>query len=60
VVDPWGKVLADLGEESPSYKIVDIDLGSLNEVRNSMPVLNCARDDLYPCVPLALSLWYLR
>lgn len=55
VVDPWGKVLVDCGEESPCLKVVDIDLDYLNEVRHSMPVLNSFRNDLYLQMPITKS-----
>ena len=49
VVDPWGKVLADLGskDSSPSYKVVEINLREVERVRKSMPVLDHRRNALY-------------
>ncbi len=38
VVDPWGTVLCDLGEEHPCVRVVDLDFASMDEVRNKMPV----------------------
>jgi predicted amidohydrolase len=56
VIDPWGKVLADCKEESPSYRVVEIDLDYLNEVRGSMPILNSIRSDIYLDLPLVRSI----
>ncbi|CAF1002737.1 unnamed protein product [Brachionus calyciflorus] len=52
VVDPWGKVLVDLKNESPCVKIVEIDLDYLKQVRNSMPISNSIRSDLYLQYPI--------
>ncbi len=38
IVDPWGKVLADGGEE-PGFVIADIDPGKVTEARRSLPSL---------------------
>ena len=56
VIDPWGKILLDLGEESPSFKIVEIDLDYLDEVRHSMPIVKSFRSDLYLQLPLMKSI----
>ncbi len=56
MVSPWGEVLADCGETSPCYKIVDIDMESLDKVRNSMHILNGVRDDLYLSLPYLKSM----
>ncbi|MHB9879473.1 carbon-nitrogen hydrolase family protein [Pacificimonas sp. ICDLI1SI03] len=36
VVDPWGKILLDMGEE-PGTAICDIDLGQIDEIRRRLP-----------------------
>jgi len=48
VVDPWGKVLADLPGEGiePKIAVVDIDLGYQEKIKASMPLLR--RTDVYP------------
>ncbi len=38
IVDPWGKVLADCGEE-PGFVVADIDPGKVAEARASLPSL---------------------
>jgi predicted amidohydrolase len=41
VVDPWGKVIADLPGEGtePEIAVVDIDLEYQEKVKSSMPLL---------------------
>ncbi len=42
IVDPWGKVLSELGAEwkgEPELLVVDVDLGYLEKVRREMPLL---------------------
>jgi deaminated glutathione amidase len=42
VVDPWGKVLLDMGTE-PGVAIVDLDLAQVDDVRSRIPSLGHAR-----------------
>lgn len=48
IVDPWGKVLVELGGEStePEIGVADIDLGVREKIVRSMPLLR--RTDVYP------------
>lgn len=45
VVDPWGKVLLEMGgvqdceERGPELGVVDIDLGYWERIRSEMPLL---------------------
>ena len=39
VVDPWGKVVLDMGGEEPGLAVVDLDLGRIDEVRRQVPSL---------------------
>ncbi len=39
VVDPWGKVVADLGGEEPGYEVVEIDPGRAEAARQQIPSL---------------------
>jgi predicted amidohydrolase len=55
VIDPWGKIIANCEEESPSFRLAEIDLNYLNEVRKSMPLLNSMRSDLYLHNPIIKS-----
>ncbi|MGZ2412954.1 deaminated glutathione amidase [Sphingomonas sp. F9_3S_D5_B_2] len=43
VVDPWGEVLLDMGEE-PGVGFADIDLARILEVRSRIPALKHRRD----------------
>ena len=51
-----GKILANLGKESPCYKIVEIDLNYIDKVRHQMPLHNSFRSDLYLQIPFVLSI----
>ena len=42
VVDPWGEVLLDMGEE-PGVGFADIDLARISDVRSRIPALNHRR-----------------
>jgi predicted amidohydrolase len=43
VIDPWGKVLLDLGRE-PGLGFADIDIGRVEEVRGRLPAIRHRRD----------------
>ena len=60
VIDPWGKILVDCGDESPTFKIVDVDMDYLEQVRHSMPIVNSLRNDLYLQVPIAKSIYLIE
>ena len=48
IVNPWGEVVAKLGDEyqDPQIAVADIDLDLLAKVRREMPLLR--RTDIYP------------
>ena len=46
IVDPWGIVLAELGE-GEGVCVADLDLGRLAEVRAQIPPLDNRRPDAY-------------
>uniref|UniRef100_A0A1I8P4N4 Nitrilase and fragile histidine triad fusion protein NitFhit n=1 Tax=Stomoxys calcitrans TaxID=35570 RepID=A0A1I8P4N4_STOCA len=47
-VNPWGKVLADLGEKDDlKVASIEIDLSTLEPIRASMPCFEHRRDDIY-------------
>jgi predicted amidohydrolase len=56
VVDPWGKVLADLGERQRAVEVVELDLGEVARVRDQMPVLRGTRPDAYAAEPQSLTI----
>ena len=39
VVDPWGRVLLDMGSEKPGLDFADIDLADIEKVRSQLPSL---------------------
>lgn len=43
IVDPWGRVLADAGNDEPGVILAEIDLQQVAEARMRIPVLNHAR-----------------
>lgn len=46
IVDPWGKIVAEAGEE-PQLLTVDIELDTVDEVRSRIPVFDDLRLDIY-------------
>lgn len=48
IVNPWGEVVAQLGDEyqEPEIAVADLDFGLLEKVRREMPLLR--RTDIYP------------
>lgn len=44
VVDPWGRVLLDMGGEGPGIGYCEIDLSRIEEVRRQLPSLANRRD----------------
>ena len=43
IIDPWGKVLTQLGGDGPGVAIADIDLSAVDEARGKVPALANAR-----------------
>ncbi|UWQ96416.1 carbon-nitrogen hydrolase family protein [Rhodobacteraceae bacterium M385] len=43
-VDPWGRVLADMGEGAPKMALVDLDLSLVEKARAQIPALQTGRD----------------
>jgi predicted amidohydrolase len=43
IIDPWGKILTQLGGDGPGIAIADIDLGAVDEARGKVPALANAR-----------------
>lgn len=47
IIDPWGTVVADLGDKSePEIATAEIDLELLKKVRTEVPLVR--RTDIYP------------
>ncbi|NMI00648.1 nitrilase-related carbon-nitrogen hydrolase [Pseudonocardia acidicola] len=50
-VDPWGKVLADLGVGGPAWQVLDLALSEVDRVRTALPVLAGVRPQAYAAEP---------
>lgn len=50
VVDPWGKVLADAGDETPALIMAEIDLTQVHAIREKIPVQKHRRHDVFSSV----------
>lgn len=54
IINPWGSILTEIqsndeeNDEEDEFKLVDIDLEPLYELRNSMPIFQNRRNDIYP------------
>lgn len=47
-INPWGKIMVDLGEtEDLKVATVEIDLSTISPIRTSMPCFNHRRNDIY-------------
>ncbi|SMQ86338.1 Predicted amidohydrolase [Devosia lucknowensis] len=44
VVDPWGRIIAELNHDEPGVLVVDIDAAAVAEARQRIPALANARD----------------
>ncbi|MCL3883360.1 carbon-nitrogen hydrolase family protein [Marivita sp. GX14005] len=44
IVDPWGKVLLDMGGREPGLAVVDLDLNHVRRAREQIPSLKNERD----------------
>jgi predicted amidohydrolase len=47
IVDPWGEVLAEAGEEGEAVIVADLDLARQDEVRATLPALANRRPEAY-------------
>src|SRR3954469_3793694 len=43
VVDPWGRVLLDMGGDAPGLGFAELDLGAVDEVRRRLPAISHRR-----------------
>ena len=56
VVDPWGKVITDLGIASPTQQVIELDLGLVEATRQKLPVLHHVRPQAYAAEPAFVAL----
>lgn len=47
VVNPWGEVLVDMGQDAPSITIVDLNLNEVAAARRQIPSLQNGRDYVF-------------
>ncbi|KAG0047066.1 Carbon-nitrogen hydrolase [Gryganskiella cystojenkinii] len=52
IVDPWGKVVAQLDGQEEGIAVANVDLVSLARIRVEMPVLNHRRHDIFSKIPV--------
>jgi len=53
VIDPWGKVIAELDHDEPGVLLADIDLAAVDDARGRIPALANARAfTVAPALPL--------
>jgi len=43
IIDPWGRIVAELGGDGPGIAIADIDLSAVDDARGKVPALANAR-----------------
>ncbi|KEZ01313.1 carbon-nitrogen hydrolase [Burkholderia sp. MSh2] len=55
-VDPWGVVLADLGESQAATQVVELDLQKVHDVRAKLPVLRGVQTHAYTRPPRIVTL----
>jgi predicted amidohydrolase len=54
-VDPWGRVLAELGEAPRAWQVVELDLSEVERIRTTLPALRSARPDVYTREPVIVQ-----
>ncbi|MBJ7578727.1 carbon-nitrogen hydrolase family protein [Devosia sp. MC532] len=50
IIDPWGKVIAELDHDRPGVLIADVDLAAVGEARQRVPALANARSFAAPAL----------
>ena len=50
VIGPWGEVVVDLGEALEAYQVVELNIDTIDRVREQLPVLRGVRPDAYGAV----------
>jgi deaminated glutathione amidase len=54
-VDPWGRVLTDLGTAEQAFKTLELDMKLVEEVRANLPVLRGIRQQAYSTEPRVIE-----
>jgi len=55
VVDPWGRVLLDLGDTQKECRVMTLDMNLVSQVRASLPVLRGVQPAAYVKAPRMIS-----
>lgn len=58
IINPWGKVLADCGEQELAVATAEVDLAMQEKVYKSMPCFDHRRNDIYSLTAFNLKLPY--
>ncbi|KAL7734170.1 hypothetical protein ACLKA6_011849 [Drosophila palustris] len=56
IISPWGKVLADCGEEALCVATAEVDLSMIEKLYKSMPCFEHRRNDIYSLTAFNLKL----
>ena len=59
IIDPWGKVVAEIEEEGEGVASAELDLTKVSKVREEMPVGQHRRHDLYALAARDNQVWPL-
>ena len=59
-VGPWGEVLVDLGEAAYAVRVVELDLATVGQVRDKLPVLRQGNAAAYATMPTTIHVNTLR
>ena len=59
IIDPWGKVVAEIEEEGEGVASAELDLTKVSKVREEMPVSQHRRHDLYALAARDNQVWPL-
>ncbi|KAF9581268.1 Nitrilase, partial [Lunasporangiospora selenospora] len=47
IIDPWGRILADCGDQAEALAVAEVDLATLDRIRTEMPIMKHRRRDIY-------------
>jgi predicted amidohydrolase len=55
-VDPWGRILDDLGDAPQCVRVLTLDMAQVKSVRSSLPVLDGIRPEVYASSPKLIAI----
>ncbi|GAB7002584.1 carbon-nitrogen hydrolase family protein [Nocardioides sp. AN3] len=59
-VGPWGEILADLGDAAYAVQVVELDLATVPQVRDKLPVLRQGNPAAYATAPASIDVNGMR